>query len=745
MRTVPETGSHPSDPGDRTRPVRGEARDSPFPATEHRADIQGLRAVAVLLVALTHAGASFLQGGYVGVDVFFVLSGFLITGLLVSEAIKHRSVSLVNFYARRARRILPAAALTLVATDLVAYHLLNFVRAKQVMEDSIAAALFTANIHFANQGNDYFARGQPPSPILHFWTLAVEEQFYVVWPALLSLVLFGVALGRRRFRRYNSPVSERALLRLLVVIVAAAIASLAWSIHDTEAHPISAYFSSFTRAWELALGAALAIASARVARIPARSRAVMGWLGLAAITAAGVLFSSSTPFPGYAALLPTGGSALVIAAGIGNRPRFGVGRLLALAPLRYIGDRSYTFYLWHWPVLILALQYKGHELSFRTNLLLLLAAFLLSVATYRLFENPIRRAKWSTTTTVSLWPVSASIVIVVAGFSLQFINNKNLASRQVTPPVARPPVRNSSTPARADRSSGEQAVAATSRGEALPAVIAAVRAARRGERIPANLTPPVAELLNPDYAYSLNLLPDHPEGCASSDGRTTSNICRLGDTSSSKMVVLMGDSHAEMWMPPIVGMAEQDGRVVVPLVKSGCTPNKWVESGEPECRAWYRWAVQQAKALHPDVMLVSGASGGASGGQADEIKRAFLSIAGAMKTSSTRVIVIADDEGVDQQPVDCLLARGATMRSCTTTWPEDRFYFNNDLAAIANRRGFSVLPTRGWFCFENQCPMVVGRTIVYRDQGHITEAYGLALAGPFRAAFRRTVGEGRGQ
>ncbi len=157
----------------------------------HRADIQGLRAVAVLLVALNHAGIPFLKGGYVGVDVFFVLSGFLITGILLSQAQRNGHVSLTEFYVRRARRILPAAVLTLVVTSIAAHHLLNFVRARSVVEDSIWASFFAANIHFANQGSDYFAQGQPPSPILHFWSLAAEEQFYLVWPTVLSLVLFG--------------------------------------------------------------------------------------------------------------------------------------------------------------------------------------------------------------------------------------------------------------------------------------------------------------------------------------------------------------------------------------------------------------------------------------------------------------------------------------------------------------------------------------------------------------------------
>ena len=237
-------------------------------AAGHRADIQGLRAVAVVLVVLGHAGVGFARGGFVGVDVFFVLSGFLITGLLLAEARARGRISLLEFYVRRARRILPAAALALVATDLAAFFLLNFVRARGAVVDSLNAAGFVANFHFAATGVDYFARQDPPSPILHFWSLSVEEQFYVVWPLLLTLVLFGVA------RR--GALHER---RLLGVLVALAGASLGWSIYLTHAAPTTAYFSPFTRAWELGLGATLAVGASSLERTPGAVRLVLGWVG----------------------------------------------------------------------------------------------------------------------------------------------------------------------------------------------------------------------------------------------------------------------------------------------------------------------------------------------------------------------------------------------------------------------------------------------------------------------------------
>jgi peptidoglycan/LPS O-acetylase OafA/YrhL len=736
--------------------TRSQKPNAPRPvaATEHRNDLQGLRAVAVLIVALSHAGVGFLKGGYVGVDVFFVLSGFLITGLLLSTAAKHGSISLTEFYTRRARRILPAAALTLVVTTVAAYWLLNVVRAKQAVWDSLWASIFAANIHFAREGTDYFSQEQPPSPVEHFWSLAVEEQFYLVWPAALSLVLFGSVIGRRSTHAHL--LDARAVRRLFIVVLAAAIASVALSIHYTDRNPTDAYFSAFTRAWELAIGAALAIgtstwmrasATPKTVQLSRAMRAPMGWAGLIAIACAAVFYSSSTPFPGSAALLPTLGAALVIGAGIGaGKPRFGVGRLLALSPMRYVGDRSYTFYLWHWPVLIIAAEYVGHDLSVQENLLLLAGAFGLSIVTYALYENPIRRARSSSPASAMLFPCSVAAVVVVSAFSLQGIYDKSLRLETSTTVQTVQFVSSRGTTESRD-SESNSALAAGAVGRPLPAVVSSVRAARGGGAIPSGLTPPPTRLEDHENLYFF------PAGCSdSSPTESTSKICRLGDASSSKSIVLIGDSHAQMWMPAILRMAEQDGWSVLPVVKSACTPNTtWTKEGDfgidgtrldarvRVCRAWYAWALQQLKTLRPDVTLIAGVSGGASGQQAEAIKRGFISLGSAAKPFSKNVVVMADTEGVAQQPVDCLLGRRATMARCTTSWSEDRFYANDDIAALSRVHGFSYIATRGWFCFESQCPMVVGRTVVYRDTGHLTKAYAVDLAEPFRAAFKRAV------
>src|SRR6266508_2877912 len=261
----------------------------------HRGDIQGMRAVAVLLVMLGHARISGLTGGYVGVDVFFVISGFLITGILVREVRRTGRISIVNFYARRARRILPAATVVLLAVVLVSSRLFNYVRVDQVTDQVTWAAFFAANLQLAGSGSDYFAVGTFVSPVQHYWSLAVEEQFYLVWPALIALILYA---GRRGLSDRPNATSWR-LRRLAVAIALLCAASFAWSVWYTTHQPLMAYYSAPARGWELGSGALLALCATRVARLPVPVKALASWLGLVAIAVAAVRFTPHTPPPGY--------------------------------------------------------------------------------------------------------------------------------------------------------------------------------------------------------------------------------------------------------------------------------------------------------------------------------------------------------------------------------------------------------------------------------------------------------------
>jgi peptidoglycan/LPS O-acetylase OafA/YrhL len=667
----------------------------------------------VLLVVLAHAGVGFLAGGFVGVDVFFVLSGFLITSLLLAEARRSGSVSLPEFYLRRARRILPAAALTLLVTDVAVYFLTNFVRAREAVDDSLHAAGFAANFHFAARGVDYFSRGDPPSPVLHYWSLSVEEQFYLVWPLLLSLALFGLAFRGRR----ATSGRER---RLRWLVVALATASLAWSIHLTATAPTAAYFSPLTRAWELGLGAATAVCASMLARLPAALKVGLGWAGIAAIAAAALVFSGTTPFPGWAALLPTVGAACAIVAGMGERtPRLAVGRLLALRPMFMIGDRSYALYLWHWPVLILAADYAGHELSVASRLGLVVGAFLLSCLSYALVENPIRRRVRSRAKTGLVVLVCMAAFLGTAMASLAGIDREQ---QRFEGPVASAPV----------GPVGIHGPTSTAKG-ALPTVIAAVEAARRGAPVPSPLQPAIARLkgLGPVY------LPG--AACIGHDVSrvVATGICRVGDPSSRKLVVLLGDSHAMMWLPALLETAWHDHFAVVPLLRLGCTPGRWTATDDNGgCRAWFQWAVAQVERLHPQLTLL----GGSIDQKQTPYARAAIEglVGGAQELHRLGpVAVVGDPEGLDFQPVDCLLSRHASMRACTTTWPAGALAAYDEVRRRVTQLGAAFLATRGFVCFERSCPAVIGHTIAWADDNHMSTAYSARVAGAFRAALLR--------
>jgi peptidoglycan/LPS O-acetylase OafA/YrhL len=375
-----------------------------------RPDIEGMRAIAVGLVLLFHGYGKPFTGGFVGVDVFFVISGFLITSLLLHEQMKDGRISVWRFYARRVRRILPASTLTVLATIVATYHLLGFVSGNELANSAKWTAVFAANIHFALVGTDYLGSQLPPSPLQHMWSLGVEEQFYLVWPTLFLLL----AVIARRSRRRN--VFGVLATSLLVVIGA----SLAWSVIQTSSNATWAYFSPLTRAWELALGALIAVIGTSVSRVPTWVYQVAALFGLAGIAISALILTPSMPYPGWRVAIPVVSSAVLIWAGCGN-PQTVIGRALSVRPMQWLGARSYSLYLWHWPILMIGAQYAGHHLSAWQDSGLLLAAVAASALTFRLVENPVRNSRFlksRTGLTLAIGVVLVLLPIAVAQWQI---------------------------------------------------------------------------------------------------------------------------------------------------------------------------------------------------------------------------------------------------------------------------------------------------------------------------------------
>ncbi len=339
---------------------------------EHRRDIEGLRALAVIAVIAYHAGVPLTGGGFVGVDVFLVISGFLITSLLLTEWDGSGRISLTRFYARRARRLLPISAAVLAATGLASVIWLEPTRLDELGVDILAASGFAVNLVLAGRGTDYLAAELAPSAIQHYWSLAVEEQFYVLWPAL---ILIALRLGRRT-----------AVGAVVALTAASALASALL----TGPHPTWSYFGLHTRAWELGLGALLAVTLTATRRAPENLRAGLGWIGLVAIGIAIATFDRVEHFPGTWAALPVIGAALVLISGDDN-PR-GVARLLRLSPLQWAGSRSYSLYLWHWPALVIGAAAIGREPGPLATVALVATSIALAEIGFRLIENPSIRA-----------------------------------------------------------------------------------------------------------------------------------------------------------------------------------------------------------------------------------------------------------------------------------------------------------------------------------------------------------------
>ncbi len=691
-----------------------------------RADVQGLRAIAVLTVIAGHAGVPFLPGGFVGVDVFFVISGFLISQLLFREVERSGNLSIRNFYARRARRILPAATLVTIATVVASLLWLSVVEALDVVTDAVWVTLFAANIHFAAVGTDYFAQEEGPSPLQHYWSLSVEEQFYLVWP----LILVGcVWLARRRSSR-GARVEKQSLPRHIVfwVLGGLGLASLVYGVWLTEVDPVAAYFSTPARAWELAVGALTALVAHRVAsRLGSVQRGALAVIGLAAIAYACGWYDSGTAFPGWAAVVPVVGSALLLLAGAGGHEREPLPiRAISVPPMRVVGDWSYSLYLWHWPLLIIPEERLGHELSVPFTIFVVALTFVLAGLTYRFVETPFRSpVRMPRRRALSLYP--ASVLLVVATCVTGSVYGHWKAGEFGDRPAIT--MTNFGVQDESDYQLDQDPTVAL--------VQASVIAARHGMAIPSDLTPDILKLRDD--------VPDVGECDYTQDVRT---LCPHGDPDADKSIVVFGNSHGKMWIPAFERIAEREGYRTYYLVKPNCTATL-VEVGDldaanapwDECTQFREWALDEIAELHPDLVAVSSSGPNpvvyddagndyrSDDPEYDELARAgYEDLFARLDETADQTVLIRDVPKAEEEPGPCLTTGSPNLGDCMFTPIEAQEHDSDVSVEVAEETGTDYVDPTRWVCWENRCPVVIGDVLPYRDRGHLTTIYSESLA-----------------
>jgi peptidoglycan/LPS O-acetylase OafA/YrhL len=686
------------------------------PALGFRPDIQGIRALAVLLVVVNHLAPGRLNGGFIGVDVFFVVSGYLITSLLLGESARTGRISLGRFYARRARRIIPAATVVTIVTVVVSLLTMSLVRVQTILTDAVWATFFAANVRMAQVGTDYFAIGQPPSPLRHYWSLAVEEQFYLVWPAL---VLGCLVLLRRRGDRSGAGLHRWAGTLIAVVIVV----SFGWSVWATYVSPVSAYYSSLARAWELGIGAACALLP-RPLGLTAKARQGLALAGLGGIALAALWFSGATPFPGAWAALPVLATAALIVAGEGSA-RTVPGRLLSLRPMVLVGDWSYSLYLWHWPMIVFVRSHLGAErfntVAVRLGMLLLM--LLVSWASFRWIETPFRRGTWRRPSRALLiYPVSIAAVLVTVVAGTQVVRYQ-LGEFSNDPPI--------STADYATRKLGSDPYVALVR--------ASVLAAKQSRPVPSHLTPGLLHLRSQTASLG---------DC---DYRTgTTRLCPIGDPEAERTIVVLGDSHARALSPAIDEIGRSHGYRVFVLVYSGCSANSLVQFDRSTGRTWdscekfKSWADDTIASMHPDLVVVSTSAGRvvdpstgdvlSSGRTFDRyvsvLEQGWRTLLDRLQDSADRVALVGDTPKLPRETGVCLTLGDPDLGDCA--FPPGRHAHREGEASLraAEAAGVEAVDASKWFCADGLCPSVVGRYITMRDSEHMTPDYARWLAEP---------------
>jgi len=665
-----------------------------------RSEIQALRALAVLAVVVFHIWPTSLPGGFVGVDIFFVISGFLITSHLLREVSRHGTVKLGQFWARRIRRLLPAAFIVLAFSLVVTLTVLSWSDWRQGLHEILASAFYIENWALALDSVDYLAAENSASLVQHYWSLSVEEQFYIVWPLLILGALW---LARSR---NATPIGQKRVMMIALLVVF--VGSLATSIIWTDVSSASAYFVTPTRAWEFAAGGLLAFLPARFAK-PTETRGgtvvhlFVSWAGLSAIGYAVLQYSSSTAFPSYTALLPVAGTVAVIWASE-NSSSWSPTLIGRSGPIQWVGDVSYSLYLWHWPLVVMYPLVQGHPIGVKGGFGLLLFCLVLAGLSKRYVEDPFRDNSWWSRTRRSYgFALTGMVAIGATVMAAGFIIDTRFAAAE----------RPHETYANVQQLQSDVASTLASSSWAIPD--------QTGGR---------------DSQSSEWVI----DGCLDVTNAEERDRCTYGNEASEKTLALIGDSYATQLLPALRGAFGEQYRIV-PMTLSQCpvidvSVSHSAQDGEfSECREHNAKNLELLDQIQPDLVVVSDSTSSThwrirgTSTSADEDKafeegagRAYTQIAGL---NLDNVVVVEAPPSANCEPT----SRFSAPRDCAVDATTVRVRELQELKL--NAAGAVGLPTvdmTSWLCTDRLvCPVQIGNQLTRADGAHFSNSFATVL------------------
>lgn len=617
------------------------------------------------MVLVFHAGFPFLKGGYIGVDVFFVISGYLITRLLIIEQEKHGCIKFLAFYARRIRRLLPAATVALAGTALVSFFLFSPLEQSNLIRSFFVSILYVSNLWFAFQATDYLGEDTNADPFLHTWSLSVEEQFYLIWPFLILLATLKKTGSNQSFK-------------LTILIGSVFVISFFSSLIMGGIYQPWAFFGSPFRAWEFATGALGFLLVHRKIHLPEPIHTLGVSVGIGAILLAGILYDKSTPFPGLYALLPTAGTLLVL---IGDHQKNWFVDLSQIPWIRWLGDISYSLYLWHWPLIVIPLSLTG-ELSLGERMGLVAVSLALGNFSYKYIENPIRFNQKLARSTFKGLALGATLTIF--GIGLTFTLRSFTKAELNTP-------------------------------------------------------------LQKDILAARSLIPTvYQDGCHASYAEILFSECSYGEPSSPKTLVLFGDSHAAQWFPAIEAFSKQHGYRLVSLTKSACPAahiipyNTAYGRSYTECGAWQELVLERIAKERPLLVILSNSSSYSGTGE-DSNSNPEWWIQGMKETLATiqrtgaQVAIIRDTPSFSQDIPICL-SRAAWTGTPLSNCDDPKIQVLNQTFFAFDQEAASDFPTVHFMdfsktlCPEDKCPARINGHTGYRDHHHLAIPTVLDLA-----------------